>query len=89
MTTPFDDRSPLARAYQWSSRIMVVSLEMILPGLAGYWADRQLGTLFLFTLVGFALGCTGGIRHLLRLTRSSAPDGLDRGDLSDGDKRGE
>ena len=35
VTTPSDDRSPAAKAYQWASRIMVVSLEMVLPGLAG------------------------------------------------------
>ena len=48
---------------------MVVSLEMVLPGLAGYWLDLQLGTKVLFMLVGFALGCTAAAAHLIRLTR--------------------
>ena len=49
---------------------MVVSLEMVLPGLLGYWFDNLLGTKVLFMLVGFALGCTAASVHLIRLTRS-------------------
>jgi hypothetical protein len=70
VTTPSDDRSSVARAYQWATRIMVVSLEMVLPGLAGYWLDQQLGTEVLFMLLGFALGTTSAAVHLIRLTRS-------------------
>ena len=61
VTNPSDDRSPAAKAYQWASRIMVVSLEMVLPGLAGHWLDEQLGTVVLFLLVGLGLGCTAAI----------------------------
>jgi hypothetical protein len=49
---------------------MVVSLEMVLPGIAGYWLDKTLGTKVLFMLVGFALGGTAASVHLIRLTRS-------------------
>jgi hypothetical protein len=49
---------------------MVVSLEMVLPGLAGYWLDEALGTKVLFMLAGFALGGTAASVHLIRLTRS-------------------
>ena len=49
---------------------MVVSLEMVLPGLLGYWFDNLLGTKVLFMLVGFALGCTAASVHLIQLTRS-------------------
>jgi len=66
-----DDRSTLARAHQWATRIMVVSLEMVLPGLAGFWVDQRLGTLFVFLLIGIVLGCTGGFWHLIRLTSAS------------------
>ena len=41
---------------------MVVSLEMVLPGLAGYWLDQRLGTVVLFMLMGFAVGWHGGGR---------------------------
>jgi len=70
VTTPSDDRSSLAKAYHWASRIMVVALEMVLPGIAGLWVDRRLGTGFVFLLVGLAVGCIGGFYHLLRMTKS-------------------
>ena len=70
VTTPSDDRSPAAKAYQWASRIMIVSLEMVLPGLAGYWVDQQLGTMVLFMLIGFVFGTTGAVIHLVRMTSS-------------------
>ena len=70
VTIPSDSRSPIARAYQWASRIMVVSLEMVLPGLAGYWIDQRLGTKVVFMLAGFALGGTGAMIHLIRMTRT-------------------
>jgi hypothetical protein len=65
-----DDRSQLARAYQWATRIMVVSLEMVLPGLAGYWIDSHLGTVILFTLIGFGFGTTAAVVHLIQMTRA-------------------
>jgi hypothetical protein len=67
-----DDRSQMARAYQWATRIMVVSLEMVLPGLAGHWIDSHLGTVVLFTLVGFGFGTTSAVVHLIQMTRADA-----------------
>lgn len=78
VTSPIDDRSPAAKAYQWASRIMIVSLEMVLPGLAGYWIDKQLGTVVLFMLMGFALGSTAAVIHLVRMTRSDQNRGKTR-----------
>jgi hypothetical protein len=49
---------------------MVVALEMVLPGLAGHWLDMQLGTVVLFMLIGFGLGCTAAVIHLVRMTRA-------------------
>jgi hypothetical protein len=60
---------PIATAMQWVSRITTVGLEMVLPGLGGLWLDGRWGTSFL-GLVGFALGMTLGIWHLLQMTRS-------------------
>jgi F0F1-type ATP synthase assembly protein I len=70
VTNPPDDRSPAAIAYQWASRIMIVAMEMVLPGLAGHWLDKQLGTVVLFLLVGLCLGCTAAVFHLLAMTRA-------------------
>jgi hypothetical protein len=68
VTKPSDDRSPVAAAYQWATRIMVVSLEMVLPGLAGHWLDVRLGTVVLFLLIGLGLGCTAAVVHLVQMT---------------------
>jgi hypothetical protein len=54
---------------EWVSRITAVALEMVLPGLGGQWLDRRWGTSFL-GLLGFALGMTVGIWHLLQMTRA-------------------
>jgi hypothetical protein len=51
-----DGRSATAKAAEWVSRVTTISLEMVLPGLAGYWLDTKLGTRVLFLLVGFAVG---------------------------------
>lgn len=65
---PPDDRSAMALAMAWSSRITTVSVEMVLPALLGYWFDQWLGTEPLFLMLGAALGLTGGIWHLIRMT---------------------
>ena len=71
MNSP-DSRSPMARASDWAARIMTISLEMVVPGLAGYWLDQQLGTIVLFMLIGFALGMTAAVLHLTKIARSTA-----------------
>lgn len=63
--SPADGRSPTARAAAWVSRITTISLEMVVPGLIGYWLDLQLGTQVVLMLLGFALGMYVAIRHLL------------------------
>ncbi len=64
-----DDRSSEAKAYHWASKIMTVSLEMVVPGVAGYFLlDRNLGTKFVFCLLGFSVGMTLGIWHLIQMT---------------------
>lgn len=50
---------------------MVVSLEMVLPGLAGYWIDKRLGTVCLFLVIGLTAGGVVGMQQLLRLARQS------------------
>jgi F0F1-type ATP synthase assembly protein I len=69
VTNPTDERSPMATAYQWVSRITVVALEMVLPGLAGYWLDQRIGTGVLFMLIGFGLGFTAATVHLVQIAR--------------------
>ncbi len=40
-----DDRSGKAIAYHWASRVISICMEMVLPGLAGYWLDQRLSCL--------------------------------------------
>lgn len=58
---------------EWVSRVTTVALEIVLPGLGGYWLDQRFGTGFL-VIVGFALGLTVGLWHLLKMTGSIARD---------------
>ena len=74
MAPPPDDRSALASAVEWSSRVMMASAEMVVPGLCGLWVDRQLGTLFLFGGIGFAVGLVLAIWHLIRMTDATKQD---------------
>jgi hypothetical protein len=69
MDQPTDDRSRQAIAYSWASRIISISLEMVVPGLIGFWLDRKLRTRVVFTVVGFGLGFTLGMMHLMRIAR--------------------
>jgi hypothetical protein len=73
VTDPPDDRSGLAKAYDWAWRIMAVSLVMVLPGAAGYWIDTRLGTVCLFLVVGLGLGSFTALRLLLRIVQESGP----------------
>ena len=68
VTDPQDERPPIALAMEWVAKITTVALEMVLPGLLGEWLDGKFGTNFL-ALVGFALGITVGVMHLLAMTR--------------------
>jgi len=67
-----DDRSGIARATEWASRITAVCFEMCLPALLGYWIDQRLGTKVVFTIAGGVLGMVGGMMSLVRMTRSLA-----------------
>jgi hypothetical protein len=52
---------------------MTISLEMVVPGLVGYWLDQKLGTKAILTVVGFGLGTTLGIWHLVQIGNTLPP----------------
>jgi F0F1-type ATP synthase assembly protein I len=68
-----DDRASIASAYQWSARITSVSLELVVPGLIGYWLDQRWGTLPLLVIVGVILGFVTSFLSLLRLIKPPDP----------------
>jgi F0F1-type ATP synthase assembly protein I len=59
----------MARAYQRATRGITVAMGMVIPGLMGYFLDKQLGTKPLLTILGFGLGVTFGIWELVQMTR--------------------
>ncbi len=80
MTSPPNDRSPLAEAIAWSARVTTIAMEMVIPGVIGIWIDRKLGTVMVFVVLGIILGMTVGIIHLVRLGESAnGGDGRGRG----------
>jgi hypothetical protein len=94
-----DELRPIALAIYWVQVITAVVGMMILPGLAGVWADRRWGTGFL-TLTGFAIGLVVGIYYLLkatsqrsvqrakRIVESAMTTGADEPDEADESKAG-
>ena len=70
-----DDRSAMALAMAWASRVMTVSLEMALPALLGYWVDQWLGTGIVFVVLGAVLGLVSGTWHLIRMCHPPPADG--------------
>jgi len=64
-----DDRAAVARALALVSTVTSISLEMVLPAVAGYWLDRRLGWLPGLTIVGGAAGLALGIWTLIRWAR--------------------
>ncbi len=58
----------MAAAMQWVSRVFAVTIEIVGLGLLGDWLDKRWGTSFL-ALVGFALGLSLGIFHLIVMSK--------------------
>lgn len=66
MTSPSDETSSLGLALAWASRLMAVSLEMVVPGIIGHWLDARWGTGYL-VIIGFVFGLVAGVWHLLAM----------------------
>ncbi len=58
----------LAKAYGRATQVLTIAIGMVVPPLAGRFADDRLGTKILFTLLGAALGLAYGIWNLVKLT---------------------
>jgi F0F1-type ATP synthase assembly protein I len=62
-----DNRSPMAIGLEWSTRMMVIGLEMAIPAACGYWLDSRAGTMPIFVCVGALFGFFAGMFHLLQI----------------------
>ena len=71
---PADGRSAFAIAYGWAGRITGIGLEMVVPGLIGYWIDQRLGTKAVFTIGGFVFGMVFGFWHLMKIAGKPPSD---------------
>jgi hypothetical protein len=78
-----DARSPIAVAVHWASQVTTISIEMVLPILAGAWADTKLGTKFILTLLGAATGLWLGLWSLIRLGKTAENNGRSEDDAAD------
>jgi hypothetical protein len=63
--------------------VTTISLEMSLPGVLGFWLDERWGTGVLCTILGFAIGFSLGMFHLIKLAKSP-PGGNSSGTDSSG-----
>ena len=68
----------MARAAGWTSEVTTIALEMVLPGLGGYWLDHRLGTKMVFLLLGVIFGFSLGLWHLLKLARALSEEDTKR-----------
>ncbi|HMO12908.1 MAG TPA: AtpZ/AtpI family protein [Pirellulaceae bacterium] len=66
MTHSNDDRSPLARAFEQATHVTTIGIMMVAPVLPGYWLDKYLGTLPLFTILGLAFGMSASLWQLIK-----------------------
>ena len=64
-----DDRSPWARAMEWTTRLTSIALEMALPGVGGHFVDNWLDTKVVFLILGVLIGFAAGMWHLILLTK--------------------
>jgi F0F1-type ATP synthase assembly protein I len=64
-----DERSPMAIGLEWSTRLILVGLEMALPAAGGCWLDLRCGTLPVFVIIGTVLGLSLGTWNFVRIAR--------------------
>lgn len=66
-----DDRSSLAQATALGSSIVGAATTLVIPPLAGYWVDRQLGWPGVCVTIGAALGVYLAVQQLRHIANSA------------------
>jgi ATP synthase protein I len=64
-----EDRSPYSIAMEWTARISVISMEMVVPMVIGVWLDSRWRTLPLCVIIGGALGFWTALQSLLQISK--------------------
>ena len=57
----------MVKAIDWGSRIVTVTVSMVVPSLLGYWMDGWLGTGYWFLILGTCFGFAAGFYGLMKL----------------------
>ncbi len=65
-----DTRATWVRGYQISSQVITIALELVLPGLVGFFADRRWHTFPGLTLAGVGLGFLAGTLHFVQFVKA-------------------
>jgi uncharacterized protein YqgC (DUF456 family) len=58
----------MALAMEWVAKITTVGLQMVLPGVAGYYLDKRFGTSY-WAISGFVAGFAVGLWQMIRWTQ--------------------
>jgi len=66
------DPSPVAKGMIWAHRITTISLEMVGPGILGYWLDEKYNTKPWLFLGGTVFGFSLALYHLVRIGQDSS-----------------
>lgn len=82
-----DRRPPMAVAMEWVSKITTVSVMMVLPAGAGYWADRTFGTEPWLLILGTAAGMAVAMTQLLKMVGPARARRTERPEREQGGKR--
>ncbi|HOA51770.1 MAG: AtpZ/AtpI family protein [Thermogutta sp.] len=64
-----DTRATWVMGYQISSQIITIALELVLPSLMGFFADRKWHTFPALTLVGVLIGFSAGTLHFVQFAK--------------------
>lgn len=64
-------RNTVVSGYTWAARATNIGLQMILPGIGGYYLDRWLGTTPWLLVVGVILGFTTSLIQLVALANQA------------------
>lgn len=65
-----DTRATWVKGYAISSQVITIALELILPGLLGFFADRWLGIFPVLTVTGLFFGLTTGTVHFIHFAKT-------------------
>ena len=68
-----DQRSAMAKAVDIATRLITVSLCLVLPIIGGYYLDQRLGTVALFLVFGLLFGIAASGLQLIKML---APGGI-------------